>query len=698
MARKQKLAGQFLSEVAAKEELADLTKKIRDNDELYYLKDSPSLSDAEYDGLRERLLFIESKFPHLVASDSPSQKVGVAPAEVFSKIRHVQPMLSLSNAFSKDDVAGFVSKVKRFIGVEEDSEVQFLAEPKIDGLSASLRYENGIFVQGATRGDGLVGEDVTENLATIPDIPHKLEGNLNSTVIEVRGEVYMAREDFQKLNVEREENEEGQFANPRNAAAGGLRQLDPKITAQRKLRFFAYGYGELRKGGRDFSLGTTLTEVRERLAEFGFVLNEPCQLSASIEELIEHYTKIVVERPSLPMDLDGVVYKVNDLALQARLGAVTRSPRWAIAHKFPAEQGTTIVREISVQVGRTGALTPVAELSPVTVGGVVISRATLHNEGEIIRKDVRRGDTVIVQRAGDVIPQIVKVEFSERQAVSKPYAFPSHCPACGSKAVRDEGEAVWRCPGGLSCSAQAIERLCHFVGRDAFDIEGVGERQLKEFWAGGMVRTPADLFKLWEFEEQIRKSEGWGGVSVRNLLAAIDQGRKISLDRFIYSLGIRLVGQATAKLLAQSYRTFSVFQEAMQVAQSEESDAQKMLVGVDGIGPKVASELVGFFAVDYNLKMISVLLREVEIISSQETKNDLPLAGKVVVFTGTLEEMTRSEAKVRAQKLGATVGASISKRTDYVVVGSTPGNKLKKAEDLGLEILSEAAWKILINS
>ena len=697
MAQKQKLGSRVLSELAAKEELAELTKKIRKHDELYYLKDSPSLSDAEYDALRKRLMFIEKKFPHLIVSDSPSQTVGMHPVDGFSKIRHAQPMLSLSNAFSKEDVAGFVSKVKRFLGIDEGSEVYFLAEPKIDGLSASLRYEDGLFVQGATRGDGLVGEDVTENLATISDIPNRLEGNFDSTVLEVRGEVYMAREDFLQLNVEREKNGDEQFSNPRNAAAGGLRQLDPKITAQRRLKFFAYGYGELRKGGEDFSLGTTLLEVRERLVELGFILNEPCRMSASIEELVEHYDKIVLERSSLPMDLDGVVYKVNDLALQARLGAVTRSPRWAIAHKFPAERGITIVREILIQVGRTGALTPVAELGPVTVGGVVISRATLHNQGEIIRKDVRKGDTVIVQRAGDVIPQIVQVEFNERSTESQPYVFPSHCPACGSEAIRDQGEAVWRCPAGLSCSAQALERLCHFVGRNAFDIEGIGDKQLKEFWASGLVRTPADLFRLWESEDQIEKSEGWGETSVRNLLAAVDRARKVSLDRFIYSLGIRLIGQATARLLAQTYRAYPVLEEAMQVARSEESDAHKILVGVDGIGPKVVSELVSFFAANYNREIIALLLKEVEISPFQEIKSNLPLAGKVVVFTGSLEEMTRSEAKARAQTLGASVGASISGRTDYVVVGSTPGSKLKKARDLGIEILSEADWKTLTN-
>ncbi|MEE2694154.1 MAG: NAD-dependent DNA ligase LigA [Pseudomonadota bacterium] len=697
MSCEQNPEGPSLSEAAAREELADLTQKIRANDELYYLKDSPSLSDAEYDALRKRLIFIESEFPHLVASDSPSQTVGVAPVEVFSKVRHAQPMLSLSNAFSKEDVVSFISKVKRFIGVKEDSEVHFLAEPKIDGLSASLRYENGVFVQGATRGDGLVGEDVTDNLATIADIPRKLDGSLHSTVIEVRGEVYMAREDFLQLNLEREKNKEEQFSNPRNAAAGGLRQLDSKITAERKLKFFAYSYGELSKDGGEFSLGASLTEVRKRLREFGFTLNEPCQLSASIEELLEHYDRIVLERPSLPMDLDGVVYKVNDIALQSRLGSVTRSPRWAIAHKFPAEQGTTIIKKILVQVGRTGALTPVAELAPVTVGGVVISRATLHNEGEIVRKDVREGDTVVVQRAGDVIPQLVQVEFEKRPLRSQPFVFPSHCPACDSKAVRDEGEAVWRCPSGLSCSAQAIERLCHFVGRNAFDIEGIGEKQLKEFWVCGWVRTPADLFRLWKVEEEIQKSEGWGGVSVRNLLAAIDRGRKVSLDRFIYSLGIRLVGQTTAKLLAQNYRRYLVFEEAMQAAQGEESDAHKMLVGVDGIGPKVASELVGFFGDKDNRKTITQLLNEVEVDTFQESKNNLPLAGKVIVFTGTLEEMTRSEAKVRAQTLGAAVGATISRRTDYVVAGAAPGSKLKRAMDLGLEILSEADWKTLAN-
>ena len=689
---------QAWSEKAAKKELTELAAKIRHNDNLYYVEDSPSLLDSEYDSLRQRLLLVEENFPHLVSADSPSRRVGAPPAEAFSKVSHAQPMLSLDNAFSREDVEGFVSKIRRFLALEDNAVIELLAEPKIDGLSASLRYEDGVFVQGATRGDGSVGEDVTENLASIVDIPKNLNGNFSSTVVEVRGEVYMARDDFHELNLERERMEEGKFANPRNAAAGSLRQLDPKITAHRKLRFFAYGYGELTKEGGELSLGATLLEVRAQMARLGFVLNEPSKLSSNVSDLLEYYEKISMERSTLPMDLDGIVYKVNDLGLQSRLGAVSRSPRWAIAHKFPAEQVATIVNEILVQVGRTGALTPVAELSPVTVGGVVVSRATLHNEDEIVRKDVREGDTVIVQRAGDVIPQVVQVVVKKRQPNSKRYIFPSRCPACGSKALRHEGEVVWRCSGGMACSAQAIERLCHFVGRDAFDIEGIGEKQMEDFWSCGLVRSPSDLFRLRKVGEKIEEREGWGEVSVKNLLSAVDRRRHISLERFLYSLGIRMVGQATAKLLAQTYRGYSEFEEALLRSADESSGAYNVLVGIDGIGPKVASELVGFFAVEYNVELIKQLLEEVTVEPFQKSDMNSPVAGKTVVFTGTFMGMTRSEAKAQAQSAGAIVSGSISGKTDYLVVGLAPGSKADKAKQLGIATLSEDDWGILLRS
>ena len=687
-----------LSETAARKELEKLGNEIRRHDNLYYLEDEPILTDSEYDLLRRRHALIEAAFPNLIRPDSPSLRVGAPPGDGFTKVSHSQPMLSLDNAFSREDVIAFISKIRRFVGVEKGLVVELLAEPKIDGLSASLRYEDGLFVRGATRGDGFTGEDVTANLKTIIDIPKRLKGDLRSTVVEIRGEVYIGREDFVALNDERELLGETKFANPRNAAAGGLRQLDPEVTRNRRLRFFAYGYGDLKKDGAELYLGSTLVEVREKLEEWGFVLNKPIRLSGKIDELLDFYQGIVQQRWTLPMDLDGVVYKVNDLALQSRLGSISRSPRWAIAHKFPAEQAITVVDEIIIQVGRTGALTPVAVLKPVNVGGVVISRATLHNEEEIIRKDIRQGDTIVIQRAGDVIPQVVKVDLDLRKSQAKRYVFPSSCPVCGSKALRNEGEAVWRCSGGMVCSAQAIERLCHFVGRDAFDIEGIGEKQMQDFWSCGLVRVPSDLFKLDRAKKEMVLRDGWGEMSVTNLLSAIERRRHVPLDRFIYALGIRMVGQMTAKLLAQAYQNFPSFDKAMREAQRESSVAKGALIGIDGIGPKVASELLVFFANDYNLNLVASLLGEITIEPYGKINSNSAMAGKVVVFSGALQNMTRSEAKAQAQSVGALVAGSISRKTDYLIVGTGSGAKAGKAKELGVEIITEDQWKKMLKS
>ncbi|WP_193367692.1 NAD-dependent DNA ligase LigA [Pelagibius marinus] len=702
------LPAEALSETQAAAELARLAKVIAHHDKLYHEQDAPLISDADYDALRRRNEAIEQRFPDLIRDDSPSRRVGAEPAAGFGKVRHKVPMLSLGNAFETEDVTEFLARISRFLGLGTEEAVDIMAEPKIDGLSCALRYEGGKLVQGATRGDGTTGEDITANVRTIEDLPKALQGKGWPEVLEVRGEVYMSRQAFMELNRRQEEAGAKIFANPRNAAAGSLRQLNPEITASRPLHFFAYTWGEV-AGDPAQALGGTMKAVRDSFKKWGFRLNEPSRLCHGLDELLEFYRHIMAERPELPFDIDGVVYKVDRLDLQQRLGFVSRAPRWAIAHKFPAEQAQTILNDIDIQVGRTGALTPVAHLEPISVGGVVVSRATLHNEDEIARKDVRIGDHVVVQRAGDVIPQVVEALKDKRPKNSKPYVFPDHCPVCGSLALREEGEAVRRCTGGLVCKAQNYERLRHFVSRNAFDIEGLGGKHIQAFLDEDMIATPGDIFRLHEQEKAISEREGWGRQSAANLVKAIEARRTIGLDRFIYALGIRQVGEATAKLLARSYGTLDAWRDAMTAAYAERKEAPEArkpeevgehyaeLCNIEGIGMSVADDLVFFFGEDHNLKVLKDLEGELTIEAVEApAAGDSPVAGKTVVFTGTLETMTRSEAKARAETLGAKVAGSVSKKTDYVVVGADAGSKAKKAEELGVEMLSEQEWRELI--
>lgn len=693
-----------LSADEAAAELARLAALIAQHDRLYHEQDAPMISDADYDALRQRNEAIEARFPELQRADSPSLKVGAAPAAGFGKVQHSIPMLSLGNAFAPEDVDEFLARIRRFLGLDDGEALEVMAEPKIDGLSCALRYEDGELVQGATRGDGTTGEEITANVRTIADLPQKLKGKGWPEVLEVRGEVYMSRHDFAALNKRQEEAGAKVFANPRNAAAGSLRQLDPKITAERPLHFFGYAWGQV-----SAPLGATVTEARDRLQSWGFSLNEPSALCSGRDDLLTYYEKIMAERAELPFEIDGVVYKVNRLDLQERLGFVSRAPRWAIAHKFPAERAETKLNAITIQVGRTGALTPVANLEPISVGGVVVARATLHNEDEIARKDVREGDHVIIQRAGDVIPQVVSAVLAKRPKNSKPYVFPDHCPVCGSQAIREAGEVVRRCTGGLICDAQIVERLKHFVSRNAFDIEGLGGKHIEAFWQEGLVKSPADIFRLHEAEEAISEREGWGKTSAKNLVAAIEARRSIGLDRFVYALGIRQIGEATAKLLARSYGDFAGLRAAMIAAEKERAAAAEArkpeevgetyaeLCNIEGIGMSMADDLVGFFGEDHNLAVLDDLAEEltIEAVAAPAT-SDSPVAGKTVVFTGSLQTMTRSEAKAKAETLGAKVAGSVSKKTDYVVIGADAGSKAKKAEALGLTMLSEEEWQNLI--
>lgn len=698
-----------LTETAAAAELAALAAEIAAHDRAYYQDDAPALSDADYDALRQRNGAIEARFPTLKRPDSPSDRVGAPAASGFGKLRHAVPMLSLGNAFDDTDVADFIARLRRFLRLEADAPLSIVAEPKIDGLSCSLRYEGGVLVQAATRGDGQEGEDVTANIRTLPDteVPKRLPPDAPA-VLEVRGEVYMTRADFAALNEERAEQGEALYVNPRNTAAGSLRQLDPSVTATRPLRFFGYTWGEVSE-----PLAATQWEARARLAAFGFPLNEPSARCETADALLTHYRRLVADRAALPFEIDGVVYKVDRLDWQGRLGFVSRSPRWAVAHKFPPEQAQTVLRDIGIQVGRTGALTPVAYLEPVTVGGVVVARATLHNEDEIARKDVRIGDTVIVQRAGDVIPQIVAVNLHKRLPVAAPFPFPDYCPECGSRAIREMGAVVRRCTGGLICPAQAVERLAHFVSRDAFDIEGLGEKQVRLFYDSGRAMRPVDIFTLANREERrldkLVNVTGFGKKSVDNLFAAIEARRTIPLDRFIYALGIRQVGQATARLLARHYGSLSAWQAAMEAAAGERADhpdatkpaevgeAYDTLCAIESIGMVMADDLTGFFAEPHNQAVIADLLDPAQaglIVTDVEAPqgSDSVLAGKTIVFTGTMAVMGRAEAKARAEALGAKVAGSVSKKTDFVVVGADAGSKEKKARDLGLTILSEADW------
>jgi DNA ligase (NAD+) len=691
-----------LSEAEAASELERLAGEIAHHDVLYYRQDQPEISDAEYDALRERNAAIEARFPHLVREDSPSVRIGAAPVETFGKVMHAVPMLSLGNVFDDEGVRDFLERIRRFLGLETVEGLAFTTEPKIDGLSITLRYEKGRLVQGATRGDGYQGENVTANVRTIADIPKAIKSRSFPDPFEVRGEIYMSRAAFQRLNEGQADRGERIFANPRNAAAGSLRQLDPAITASRPLQFFAYGWGEAPELPADTQWG-----IYRAMADWGFPLNPLAKLTSSVEEMLDTYRDIESGRAGLDYDIDGVVYKLDRLDLQQRLGFVSRSPRYAVAHKFPAEKATTTLRDIEIQVGRTGALTPVAKLEPVTVGGVVVQNATLHNEDEIARKDVRIGDTVIVQRAGDVIPQILGVVEGKRPKGTKRFSFPTVCPACGSHAVREvnpvtgKEDVVRRCTGGLICPAQRVERLKHFVSRNAFDIEGLGEKHIKAFYDDGLIQSPQDIFTLAGRDRRstarLEAREGWGGTSAAKLFAAIEARRTVKLDRFIYALGIPHVGEITGRLLARAYGSIEAFRDAMLAAARDRAgEAYAELDNIEGIGPTVAEAIADFFAEPHNVEVVDELLREVRPEPLEAIDHASPISGKTVVFTGTLEKMTRPEAKARAERLGAKVAGSVSKKTDYVVAGPGAGSKLKDAERLGLKVLSEDEWLALI--
>jgi DNA ligase (NAD+) len=679
-------------------ELDRLHKILSDADIAYHTNDDPKISDAEYDELKTRYLAIEGKFPLLKRLDSLSEKVGAPVAKGFSKVTHKQPMLSLGNAFNEKDVVDFVERGQKFFKHDEGLELAFTAEPKIDGVSASLFYKNGVFIQGATRGDGMVGEDITDNLKTIKDIPHHLKGTGFPDEIEVRGEVYIDYEEFERLNKSLKELDEKAYANPRNLAAGSLRQLDANITAKRNLKFFAYAWGFT-----SAPFASSQFEAVQKLHEWGFAINPLTKLCKNAKEMLAQYRLIEEQRASLGYDIDGVVYKLDDLALQQRWGAVARAPRWAIAHKFPAEQASTIVEAIDIQVGRTGALTPVARLKPVTVGGVVITNATLHNEDEIKRKDVRIGDTVLVQRAGDVIPQIVKVIQDKRLGASKAYIFPKICPVCGSEATREvdektgEEDVVRRCTGGLVCPKQAKENLKHFVSRNALDIDGLGEKQVEMFFEQGLIKNAADIFTLEEQDKisltPLRNKEGFGSKSATKLFEAIEAAHTPELPRFIFALGIRHVGAGNATLFAKTYGSFEEFEKAAIAADDEEGEAYQQLLSIDGIGQAVANSVVTFFHNEKNKMALDELLKQVkpqEYISNIDEES--PVAGKIIVFTGSLEKISRAEAKAQAERMGAKVSGSVSAKTDIVVAGKKAGSKLKKAQELRVQVLSENEW------
>jgi len=696
-----------LDKEQARAELARLADILNRANQAYHTRDAPEISDAEYDTLKRRNAAIEARFPHLKRTDSPSDVVGAAPAEGFSKVTHAVRMLSLGNAFTDEDVYDFDARIRKFLGLGADADLAYTAEPKIDGLSLSLRYEQGRLVQAATRGDGEVGENVTRNAMTVQDIPHTLTNA--PEILEVRGEVYMTHADFHALNERQLEKGEKPFANPRNAAAGSLRQLDASITKSRPLKFFAYAWGELSE-----PLAKTQMDAIERLASLGFSTNPLTRLCNGPAEMIAHYREIESQRATLGYDIDGVVYKVNDLALQHRLGFRSTTPRWAIAHKFPAELAWTRLENIDIQVGRTGALSPVARLTPVTVGGVVVSNATLHNEdyikgldskGNVIRegKDIRVGDWVQVYRAGDVIPKIADVDLAKRPADTEPYKFPAECPECSSDAVREEGDAVRRCTGGIICPAQAVEKLKHFVSRGAFDIEGLGAKQIEMFYHDEQlpIREPADIFTLQARDEasltKLKNREGWGEKSVQNLFRAINEKREIPLDRLIFSLGIRHVGDSASSLLADHYGSWENFEAAITRATLNEGPEWDDLIGIDGVGAVMATSLITAFHQENERASIDRLIAELEPQDAVKTAPvDSPVAGKTVVFTGSLEKMTRAEAKARAEALGAKVSGSVSKKTDLVVAGPGAGSKAKKAESLGVEMIDEDGWLALI--
>jgi DNA ligase (NAD+) len=708
-----------LTSAEAEKELDRLAKEIAQADRAYHAEDAPDISDADYDALRRRNTEIETRFPLLVRADSPSHRVGAKASEKFAKVTHRVPMLSLDNAFSDEDVADFLGRVRRFLGLKEDEDIPVTAEPKIDGLSASLRYEKGVLVQGATRGDGQEGEDITANLRTISDIPLSLKGK-PPAVLEVRGEVYMTHKAFEALNKRQEKDGKPTYANPRNSAAGSVRQLDPSITASRALNFFAYTWGEISE-----MPAKTQSGMLEKFESYGFIVNPLVRRCETLKEILKFYRDIESKRARLGYDIDGVVYKVDRLDLQERLGFVSRSPRWATAHKFPAEQAETVLEDIEIQVGRTGKLAPVARLKPVTVGGVVVQNATLHNEDEIGRLDVRIGDTVVIQRAGDVIPQILRVIEDKRPKNAKPYKFPEKCPVCGSHAVREVDEKTGkmdvdrRCTGGIICDAQTVERLKYFVGRDQFDIEGLGGTLIELFHNRGLLTEPADIFVLTQkpdkvakvlaehraaLSEERRAAEGKDAVKtkaqkkdegegkqVENLMAAIEHRRTIGLDRLINALGIRHVGETTARLLARRFLTLEAFLKGMTAA-----DALEELQHIEGIGGVVAEAIHDFFDEPHNVKALGRLLQWLTVTDMAAPAKSSPVSGKTVVFTGTLEKMTRQEAKARAESLGAKVSGSVSAKTDIVVAGPGAGSKLKDAQKHNVTVMDEDAWLKLI--
>jgi len=700
MARRGKteMSVEDLNEKQAKAEHARLAAEIAEHDRRYYQEDAPAVSDAEYDALRRRYNEIEARFPRLRTSESLSQHVGAAPSARFAKVRHAVPMLSLDNAFADEDVVEFVGRIRRFLRLPDDEAIAFSAEPKIDGLSMSLRYEDGALVTGATRGDGSEGEDVTANVKTLEDIPKKLKGRGVPKVCEVRGEVYMTKRAFLALNKRQAETGGQVFANPRNSAAGSLRQKDPSITASRPLGFFAYAWGEMSE-----MPAKTQSGMIKWFEACGFKTNPLSRMCKSVEELLAFHRKIGEERATLDYDIDGVVYKVDRLDWQERLGFVSRSPRWAIAHKFAAEKATTIVRDIEIQVGRTGTLTPVAKLEPVTVGGVVVQNATLHNPEEIARLDVRKGDTVTIQRAGDVIPQVLSVVLEKRARNSEPYKFPTKCPCpLHTAVVREtiaggaEGARV-HCTGEFACPFQITEHLKHFVSRRAFDIDGLGDKQIDFFYDQGWIKEPADIFTLQKKHgKELLEQEGYGEVSVRNLFNAIEARREISLERFIYALGVRHVGETTAVALARGYGTWDAFHGACLKLAKDDAETKEEMDALDQIGDTVIESLGEYFAEAHNRKRVERLAAQVDIHDAEKPRADSAVAGKTVVFTGSLEKMTRDEAKASAERLGAKVSGSVSKKTDYVVAGPGAGSKLKDAAKLGIKVLTEDEWAKLI--
>jgi len=677
-------------------ELAGLAAEIARHDALYHGEDNPELTDADYDRLVARNRQLEAAYPELIRADSPTMRVGTplsgsTNAGHFGKIKHARPMLSLNNGFSDEDIIDFVTRVRKFLSLPDDAVAEFVAEPKIDGLSLSLRYESGHLVQAATRGDGSEGEDVTANINRVDAIPKILTGT-PPAILEVRGELYMNRDDFLVLNSQQQDQGGRLFANPRNAAAGSLRQKNADITARRNLQFFAYSIGEA-----SAEIAPTHWAFLAALRGFGFAVNDLSAKSQTVDGLLATYAKIGQSRLDLPYDIDGVVYKIDRHDFQARLGQVARAPRWALAHKFPAEQAETKISAIDIQVGRTGALTPVARLQPLSVGGVIVSNATLHNEDEIARKDIRIGDRVVVQRAGDVIPQIVRVIPEARTGKETKFLFPDSCPICGADAIRPAGEAVRRCRGGLKCAAQLFEGLKHFVSRDAFDIEGLGARQIEQFIELGWITSPADIFALASYKDAMAQLDGYGDVSIAKLLAAIDSRRQIGMERFIYSLGIRQVGQTTARLLALHYGEMG----QMMAALSPNADllaAHAALVDIDQIGAAMADDIISFFSTPDLYQIVQKLLGVVTVLPPDRPVNNSPVSGKTIVFTGTLENMSRAEAKAKAESLGAKVSGSVSAKTDFLVAGADAGSKAKKAAALGVDVLDEAAWLALINA